>query len=303
MMGGGGRGGFGGGGFGGRGGAMGRGGPGGRQQRGPTAGRNASFGNRIGRGRQGMRGNLNYTFANSALNARSYSLTGQTVAKPAYASNRFGISLGGPLRIPKIIDSPNTFLFLNYSGNIGRTGRSFTSTVPTDVLRSGDFSQPGQAIIYDPTTHQPFEGNVIPTYRIDPTSAGLLKFIPAANQPGRVQNYQYSTSSTSNTNNASGRVMRSVTRKDRLSFNVAGQWRDSSNPQLFQYFDSATGSGSSAGVSWMHNFNPRTINNLGYTFSRNRSDTLPYFANGADVAALLGINGVSHDPLNFGPPT
>ena len=97
----------GGGGFGG-----GRGGPGGeRRNRGPSS---ASFGNRRGGGRGGLHV-LCITEGNSVVDA-AYSLTGQTVEKPSFAQTRFGANLGGGLNIPKIIHSPKTFLFLNYTG-------------------------------------------------------------------------------------------------------------------------------------------------------------------------------------------
>ena len=38
------------------------------------------------------------------------------------------------------------------------------------------------------------------------------------------------------------------------------------------------------------------------SFNRNRNDALPFFANGTNVAAALGIQGTSDNPLNFGPP-
>ena len=44
------------------------------------------------------------------------------------------------------------------------------------------------------------------------------------------------------------------------------------------------------------------ISNAQVTFNRNRSETTPFFANGADIAAELGIAGTSSNPLNYGPP-
>ncbi len=38
------------------------------------------------------------------------------------------------------------------------------------------------------------------------------------------------------------------------------------------------------------------------TFNRNVNQTTPFFANGANVAAELGIPGTSSNPLSFGPP-
>ncbi len=38
-------------------------------------------------------------------------------------------------------------------------------------------------------------------------------------------------------------------------------------------------------------------------FNRNVNQTIPYFADGTNVAAELGIPGTSTNPLNYGPPT
>ena len=50
-------------------------------------------------------------------------------------------------------------------------------------MRNGDFSAltnpTGQrVIIYDPLTHQPFPGNIIPANRINPVSAAIIKYMP-----------------------------------------------------------------------------------------------------------------------------
>ena len=55
---------------------------------------------------------------------------------------------------------------------------------------AGDFSEilPG-TVIYDPTTGQPFPGNVIPASRIDPISKNLLSYYHSATLPGLQNNY------------------------------------------------------------------------------------------------------------------
>ena len=42
--------------------------------------------------------------------------------------------------------------------------------------------------------------------------------------------------------------------------------------------------------------------NFSSRLNLNRSETTPYFANGADIAGELGIQGLSQTPLNYGPP-
>ena len=306
--GGGGFGGRGGGGFGGPGGGSGGFG-GGRPPGGQRGGRpgqgNPNFGNRSARNRNAIRGQATVTVGNSAFNARQYSLTGQEVLKRSYGSVRFGLSAGGALNIPHLIHSDQTFFFINYNGNRSRTPYDAFATVPTDLERSGDFSHSltsSTVNIYDPRTNAPFPGNAIPPSRLDPTALKLLAFIPRANQPGPVQNYQIVRSVPQNTDNLNVRFNLPVTKRDQLSLNVNLQNRDARNAQLFGYIDEATGFGTSATLGWTHTFSARMLNSASLNFSRNRSETVPFFSHGADIAAQLGINGTSRDPINFGPP-
>ncbi len=271
--------------------------------RGGPQGREAVFGNRAGRGQQGMRGALTYTFSNSAFDARPFSLTGQTFEKASYAQNRFGFSLGGPLKLGKWIKSDKTFLFVNFNGNLGRNPFQAIQTLPTALERSGDFSERTAAIIYDPLNrNQPFAGNKIPLARIDPAARGLLEFFPTANQPGLVQNYQYVASNLNQSQQLSVRVNRNLTTKDRFDINSNFQWRDANSVQPWGFRDSVAGLGMSVGLGWTHNISRSTISNTRLNFSRNRSETVPFFAFGEDVGARLGIAGVATNPINYGPP-
>ena len=113
-------------------------------------------------------------FANSALNAAPYSFTapqllnGEPVGKAAYALNRFGLSAGGPLDIPKLFHSDKTFWFLNYNGTRSRSGFDRITNVPTLAQRGGDFT--GGPTIYDPSNNQPFANNTIPINRLNSTA-------------------------------------------------------------------------------------------------------------------------------------
>ncbi|MDQ2901180.1 MAG: carboxypeptidase-like regulatory domain-containing protein, partial [Acidobacteriota bacterium] len=182
-----------GGGRGGRGGGFDRGGgkSGKSERHGGGSERNANFGNKAGKNRGAIRGMAFFTLGNSALDARPFSLTGQTVPKPSYASARFGTTLGGQLKIPKLINGDRTFFFLNYFGTRSRTPYQGVATVPTELERGGDFSRSftrAPVQVFDPLTRQPFAGNQIPFDRMNPAARGLLRFIPAPNQPGSVQN-------------------------------------------------------------------------------------------------------------------
>ncbi len=282
-------------------------GPGGREGRGPggAAGRTANFGNRVNRGRNNLRGMATYTNHNSAFDARPYSLTGQQADKAAYSQNRYGVSLGGLLNIPKVIHSDRTFFFLNYSGSTSRNPFDALSTRPTALERAGDFSQStvnGPVTIYDPATRAPFPNNQIPASRISPIAKGLLNYIPLPNQTGGIQNYRYVSSVPQNSQNFGLRLNHSLNKTDRLDFVFNLQSRNSNGAQLYGFQDPQDGNGFSLNIGWTHNFTNRLINNVRWSLSRNRSDTVPYFAYGANVAASLGILGTSTDPINYGPP-
>ncbi len=317
----------GGGGFGGPGGMSGRGGggPGGYSGRGGSPGGDrgsrgssgrggppsggdrtrSAFGNRSGRGQSGLRGGASFTLRNSALDAKSYSLTGQNNIKPSYAQSRFSGMVGGQLKIPHLINDPKTFFYLSYFGTRSKSPYDANATLPSVLERAGDFSQSvarTAVTIYDPTTGLPFAGNKIPATRINPASRSLLNLFPLPNQPGTVQNYQILTSVPQNSDNFGLRLNRSLGKKERFSGSLNMQQRNGSNSQLYGFRDSSDGRGMSSDVTWTHNIASGFLSNLRFSFSRNHSTATPYFAFGADWARQAGIQGTSADPKNFGPP-
>lgn len=306
---------FGGGGFGGGrggpGGFGGGGGPGFGGRRGPgggplgPGGRNAngppSFGNRRNRNRETIRGAVFFTLRNSALDARPFSLTGQTVDKPSYAQSRFGILAGGILRLPKLLHTERTFFFVNYFSTRSRNPYQAVGTVPTLAERAGDFSR-SPSTIFDPATRSAFAGNLLPASRQSVPALGLLGFIPLPNQPGAVQNYQYLTSVPQNTDNLGLRLMHPLSRRNNLALSFNLQRRSAENAQTYGFRDDTTGRGQSWSISWSHTLGPRFVNRLGWNFSRNRSETVPFFAYSRDVAGELGLRGTARDPINYGPP-
>ncbi len=298
-----------GGGFaGGRGGGGGRGGrnPQGNQRRGPFNGQFASFGNRR-RAQPAYTGSVFVNAANSAFNAAPYSLNGQPAVKPGYSRESFGFNIGGPLRIPKVVTNDKVFFYITYQGSRNSSASNQAASLPTLVERSGDFSDltlRGLPItIYDPTTHTPFAGNLIPASRINPAAAGLLKYFPDPMYAGLVQNFQFVSSVPSSSDSLGVRLNAPLSRKDRLSFNEQYSRNHGETINLFGFRDTSSGYGLSASAGWSHSFKPRVASSLNFTFSRNISKAAPYFAYSTDVAADLGITGTSHDPISWGPPS
>jgi trimeric autotransporter adhesin len=291
-----------GGGFGGRGG--GPGGGAGNRGRGGPGGPGAQFGNR--RAASQIHGMAFFTLGNSVVDAKPFSINGEDIPQPAYASSRFGFLVGGPLVIPKIVKAPSTFFYLNYTGTRARAPYSAVETVPTAAERAGDFSQAtvngAPVTIFNPNTNAPFANNVIPTNLLNPISQKLLPYIPLPDEPGLVNNYQYLASPATNTDNLGARVMRNIGKNDRLAYHLTFQRRDGDLSQPFTFLDTLSGYGLQTDLTWTHNFSPTTILSSQVSFNRNRNETTPYFANGADVAAELGIAGTSSNPIDYGPP-
>ena len=296
-----------GGGFGGPGGGRG-GGLGGNRGRGGPGGPGAQFGNR--RAASQIHGMAFFTLGNSVLDAKPFSINGEDLPQPAYASSRFGFLLGGPLVIPKIVKAPSTFFYLNYTGTRARAPYSAVETVPTEAEREGNFSQAtvnGAPVnIFVPGTNQLFAfnnvNNVIPPNMINPIAQKLLSYVPLPNQPGLLNNYQYVASPANNTDNLGARVMRSVGKNDRLAYHLTYQRRDSEQSQPFAFLDTLSGYGIQTDLTWTHNFSPTTILSSQLSFNRNRNETTPFFANGPDVAMNDDIAGTSSNPIDYGPP-
>jgi hypothetical protein len=156
--------------------------------------------------------------------------------------------------------------------------------------------------IFNPNTNAPFANNVIPTNLLNPISQKLLPYIPLPDEPGLVNNYQYLASPATNTDNLGARVMRNIGKNDRLAYHLTFQRRDGDLSQPFTFLDTLSGYGLQTDLTWTHNFSPTTILSSQVSFNRNRNETTPYFANGADVAAELGIAGTSSNPIDYGPP-
>ncbi|HYK87769.1 MAG TPA: TonB-dependent receptor [Acidobacteriota bacterium] len=304
------RGGFGGGGFGGR-----AGGPGGG---GPMGG---GFGGRGMMMRQSrINGSVYSNYQNSFLNANPYSLTGQELSPALQITNTFGAQIGG--RLPWGAKGGTTgrgrqqqpgMWFINYEGSRNRSPFSIFSTVPTELERSGDFSQTslpagplaGQPVVlYDPATSQPFAGARIPASRIDPIAAALMKYIPLPNLPGTVQNYTQQRGLMSTSDTISARINSRLTGKDNVFANYSFRRGDSVSSSTFPGLDTdRTNRSQNVGIGGIHRFQPRFMLTYGITFNRVRNLSANPFSFTDDVEGQLGISGVSRDPINFGIPT
>jgi hypothetical protein len=268
----------------------------------------AAFGNARPVFRSLYTGSLGWIVGHSALDARSFSLTGQATPKPAYSRVQGVASFGGPLRIPRILERGGPNVTISYQRVRNRNAISKAGLMPNAAVRSGDFSNlvgtSGKAVtIYDPTTSLPFPGNVIPQERISSQARALLDLYPLPDfQRNTRYNYQIPLVSDAHQDSLQARVNRSLGRKEQVSGRFALQSSRTSSANLFGFLDTGDGLGLDASVTWTHTFTPRVNMTLGYLFSRQSSSITPYFANRRNVSGEAGITGNNQNPANWGSP-
>lgn len=83
------------------------------------------------RGGNAFHGSGYWYHQNDNLNANSWALNRNGIAKPELKDNRFGFSLGGPIIRDK------SFFFMNYEGRRFPRGQEVSRIVPTAMLRAG----------------------------------------------------------------------------------------------------------------------------------------------------------------------
>ncbi|PWU07757.1 MAG: TonB-dependent receptor [Terriglobia bacterium] len=137
-------------------------------------------------GTNGFHGTVFEFLRNDKLDAKDFfnvPQAGNPLAgvKPPFRQNQFGGSLGGPIQKDK------TFFFADYEAFRKVRGITQQATVPSacelgkaacnGVTQLGNFSDT-TTVIYDPLTHQPYAGNIIPRASIDAVGANYAALFP-----------------------------------------------------------------------------------------------------------------------------
>ncbi len=157
------------------------------------------------------------TLGNSALDARPYSLSGQSVPKSQYNRFTFLATLGGPLHIPHLLPhGPNFFVAYQWTRNGDAT--TLTGLVPTAAERSGDL---------------PF-GGVTPVTQ----AQELLKLYPLPNVSGNsLYNYQVPVITDTHQDALQLRLDKTIGNKNQFYGGFAFQSMRSSGSNLFGFID------------------------------------------------------------------
>ena len=263
-----------------------------------------AFGNRRP-GQKGLyNGSIGAVVGNSVFDARPYSLTGQQTPKDFYSRITTIVTLGGPLRIPRLMPIGPTF-FVAYQWTRSADAANQTGLVPDAAERGGDLSSlrnaQGQPVtIYDPTTGLPFAGNI----PVSSQAAALLTLYPQPNLAGNSRyNYQAGVLNNTHVDALQSRLTKTIGHRDQLYGGFAFHSTRGDNTNLFKFVDTTNSLGIDTNMNWSHRYRHQTFILLGYHLTRLRTQVRPTFAGREDISGNAGITGNDPDASDWGPPS
>ncbi len=218
--------------------------------------------------------------------------------KPQFRLYRWGASVSGPVRIPKVYDGRNkTFFMYGYEGIWSFDPSPFVvEAVPTAAERGGDFSGLLQTYgsryqIYDPFSvaaagggrfsRQPVANNRIPASQLSPVARNISNLWDLPNQPGTgdgTNNYAKGRNSQDTYWNHIVRVDHNVSDKQR--FYVRTNFTDLQRPQNIKH-NNAVGDNfyrynKGFAVDDVYTVSPSFFVNARYTLTRFITGNTPY---------------------------
>ncbi len=267
----------------------------------------ASFGRNVGaqvnvvlkRGSNSLHGAAYEFFRNGALDARNF-FAPATEDAPSYQRNQFGLAVGGPVL------KNRTFFFADYEGTRIREGITRVTNVPTLAERRGDFSQSLFQPPINPFTQQPFQGNQIPDFFINPIGRAIAALYPAPNRNVPFANFVSSPTLRGDNDHFDVRIDHALGKSSELAARYSFSDRELFEPFTGPSFPAVPGFGDSVprrGQNFMiaetHIFSPALVNEARFAFSRVAASVFQENA-GTSINKQVGLPELSSNPRDFG---
>ena len=262
--------------------------------------------------------------------------------KPELRQNQFGYVLDGPVWIPKLYNGRDkTFFLANYEGWRIINGASGYYNVPDPTQLTGDFASTGlpafgtpacqaalsganPCIPIDPTTGQPFPGNVIPPGRFSNLAQVTTKLFPAPNcfDPSCLGNYHLSVGLPNDTDQQTYKLDQVLGKYGRIFFRYTKadySLETASTTSIPAGLNIFSENSTSWEISHTISFGPNIVNNfrfgnLGATVIQGDSPmpqsevdqlgltgvftNLPNYARGYPTITLQNLSGTAGSPGN-----
>lgn len=223
-------------------------------------------------------------FRNDKLDARNL-FRPAPFPKDLLRRNQYGIVLSGPIRRDK------TFFMVDYEGVRSSRETAGTNIVMTAAQRTGDFSA-YSGVIRDPSSNQPFPGNIIPASRVNPVSVKLIGYTPLPNTAGTV-NYNGVSVGKLTMDQGIVRLDEYVSNKDLIFFHYIYSARAFPNINLNPFFSyNSTFPNDSLAIQHVHTFSGSFLNEARFGFIRGNVSKLSPRANSDFTIESLGIQGL-----------
>jgi hypothetical protein len=245
--------------------------------------------------------------------------------KPAFRRNQFGGTTGGKIVANKL------FFFGSYEGLRDRTGVTVGDTVPTKNARNGIFSDyvdaNGNPIpIYMPHVTNFFPGNTLPAGCFNSNSStdvlwasqtipqpcwngAVAKFlsnpqyVPLPNLPGTIKNLAGIVSDPTDFDQVAGRLDYTLSANSSLWGRYSWSREDNTTNDLETVRDLVEAvKAQSITIHHTWTISANKVNDARVNWLRINSHRFGPLAGTTNVAASLGIHGVSNDPVDFGTP-
>jgi hypothetical protein len=251
-----------------------------------------------------LHGNLYDFLRNDKLDAANYFAARAGEKKLPLRRNQFGGTVGGPIRRDK------TFFFFSYEGFREQSSTPLIDTFPTQLMRSGDFSEllalPTPITIHNPGTGVPYAGNIIPSGEVLTVMPTYLNsYIPLPNRPGISNNYVVPGTHGNDVNQYIGRVDHQI--KPNIQLNAHYIWDKifDNPPTTIPVFKSNQyNNDQNATLHLTDTVTPSTVfdlqigwNSFKQYVHQNLENTTPNIS-----SDILQIGGVSDDPRASGTP-
>jgi hypothetical protein len=196
---------------------------------------------------------------NGNLNARNFFASSHDLLK----RNQFGGAIGGPIIKDKL------FFFGTYQGTrLRNVALANTATVLSPAQRQGNFSGLSRQLV-DPSTGQPFPGNIIPSNRLDPISLKILNYIPNSTSADNL--IQYDLPQIDDENQTMGRVDYNLSKHRFYGRYLFSQYTHApvvGSTDLVEARNGYTDRDQSASFSHTYNLSPTLLNSFIFSFNR-----------------------------------
>ena len=271
-------------------------------------------------GTNAYHGNLFEFMRNAALNANQW-INGQPPKTPKghFTQNQFGGTFGGPIFKNK------TFFFADLERFTSRTATTVPSTVPTKLMKAGNFTELGSPVSGSTIPGQSgcYVGNILQTTSstgqtcLDPVAAKLMTLLPdptttPAWKGAGVPNYLFPTPVPNDVYSFDGRIDHNLNQLNNLFGSYSYRHLKRQDPPWTS--NGAIGSGNFAtqyrihtqllALGWTRTVSNRVINDVRFGFNRDyaHSDPVGVTLGTSQAQSLIGLAGIPDGPGSAGLP-